>query len=108
MPVELLVKAYSPTKKYPPLAVARCPEQVSRVFAALRDTLAALCACMDDDEEEEAITGMGALTTRLEHLEKRTCSRSLRNAARSRPMTWPAPSSLIRKSPSPPGRLWRA
>lgn len=71
---ELLVKAYSPTKKYPSLAVARCPEAMSQVFAALRDTLAALCACMDDDEEEEAITGMGALTTRLEHLEKRTCS----------------------------------
>ncbi|WP_186782520.1 hypothetical protein [Streptomyces sp. CBG9] len=41
---DTLGRAYEPTKKNPGLAVARCPQQMTRAFSSLRAALDAVCA----------------------------------------------------------------
>ncbi|MEU3907932.1 hypothetical protein AB0F20_29680 [Streptomyces goshikiensis] len=67
-----LGKAYAPTKKYPGLAVARCPQQMRAALGGLRAALEAVCA-----EAAEADAGVAedyAVThALLSDLEERVC-----------------------------------
>ncbi|MBF4138208.1 hypothetical protein [Streptomyces albidoflavus] len=65
---ETLGRAYKPTKKYPGLAVARCPRQMKLVFSSLRAALDAVCTDLSthDPEVTEDHTSTRRLLTELE------------------------------------------
>ncbi|MFE9250736.1 hypothetical protein [Streptomyces sp. NPDC007088] len=69
-----LGRVYQPTKKYPSLAVARCPGHMKVAFSGLRAALDAVCADLtsDDPEVAQEYTSAQALLTRLEDRACRT------------------------------------
>ncbi|MGW3491916.1 hypothetical protein [Streptomyces sp. NPDC001054] len=74
-----LGKAYSPTKKNPSLALARCPSHVKAALSGLRAALDALCADLathaPEAAEDPEITEEHAATRKLlVELEERVCA----------------------------------
>ncbi|MGZ2361492.1 hypothetical protein LRE75_33240 [Streptomyces sp. 372A] len=67
-----LDKAYTPTKKHPGLAMARCPEHVAAALSSLRSALHAVAAELSKEDEGVAEEFAPTLTL-LEVLEKRVC-----------------------------------
>ncbi|MYS36377.1 hypothetical protein K388_07175 [Streptomyces sp. KhCrAH-43] len=70
--VTALSKAYTPTKKYPALAKARCPERMSVALSSLRAAVKGLCAEAAEIDEEVA-ESYGAAQDLLTQLERRVC-----------------------------------
>ncbi|MEV0472531.1 hypothetical protein [Streptomyces prunicolor] len=68
----VLGKAYTPTRKYPGLARARCPQQVGTALASLRTALELVCADLAGDDEEAAAEFTPALEF-LSELADRVC-----------------------------------
>ncbi|MGW9436773.1 hypothetical protein [Streptomyces sp. NPDC055607] len=65
-----LAKAYTPTKKNPGLAVARCPEQMQVVLTSLRAAVEAVCADLAD---AETTAEYAPTLTFLDELKDRVC-----------------------------------
>jgi hypothetical protein len=65
-----LGKAYAPTKKYPTLATARCPQQMVEVLTSLRAAVSALRAESASDRDPSELDG---LVGDLQNLESRIC-----------------------------------
>ncbi|MFD3889983.1 hypothetical protein [Streptomyces microflavus] len=68
-----LGKAYAPTRKYPALARARCPQQLSTALVSLRAALEAMCADLAHDQDVEAVTEYTPTLTFLSELKERVC-----------------------------------
>uniref|UniRef100_UPI003F49486E hypothetical protein n=1 Tax=Streptomyces sp. CA-136453 TaxID=3240050 RepID=UPI003F49486E len=67
-----LGRTYTPTKKHPGLAVARCPKQMKVALCSLRAAFEAVAADIGDDDPEVA-EDYAATQTFLIALEKRVC-----------------------------------
>ncbi|MFD4320503.1 hypothetical protein [Streptomyces sp. NPDC058548] len=67
-----LGRAYTPTKKHPGLAVARCPKQMKVALSSLRTALKAVCADFATHDEGVAEEYASAQTF-LTELEERVC-----------------------------------
>ncbi|MGA5643302.1 hypothetical protein ACPCTN_31750 [Streptomyces cinereoruber] len=65
-----LGKAYTPTKKHPGLAVARCPEQMQVALTSLRAAMEAVCA---DVADAETTAEYAPALTFLDELKDRVC-----------------------------------
>ncbi|MFJ4700591.1 hypothetical protein ACIP5N_21565 [Streptomyces sp. NPDC088768] len=68
-----LGKAYTPTKKHPSLAVARCPNHVKAALSSLRAALDAVCADLAADDPE-IVEDHAADRTLLTELMERVCT----------------------------------
>ncbi|MFJ4342968.1 hypothetical protein [Streptomyces sp. NPDC088915] len=65
-----LGKAFTPTKKHPGLAAARCPEQMQVVLTSLRAAVESVCAVLGD---EETTAEYAPTLTFLDELKDRVC-----------------------------------
>ncbi|MDO0917271.1 hypothetical protein QQM39_42645 [Streptomyces sp. DT2A-34] len=68
-----LGKAYTPTRKHPGLARARCPQQMRTALTSLRAALESVCADLAADQDVEAVTEYAPTLTFLSELEDRVC-----------------------------------
>lgn len=66
-----LGKAYTPTRKHPALARARCPRQMGTALISLRAALESVCADLADVQDVEAVTEYTPTLTFLSELEAR-------------------------------------
>lgn len=68
-----LGKAYTPTRKHPSLARARCPQQMRTVLASLRSALESVCADLAADQDVEAVDEYTPTLKFLSELKDRVC-----------------------------------
>ncbi|QKZ20313.1 hypothetical protein [Streptomyces chartreusis] len=68
-----LGKAYTPTRKHPALARARCPQQLGTALISLKAALESVCAELAEDQDVEAVTEYTPTLTFLGELEARVC-----------------------------------
>ncbi|MEF3119501.1 hypothetical protein [Streptomyces chrestomyceticus] len=69
----ILGQAYTPTRKHPGLARARCPQQMRTALASLRAAVDLLCADLAAGHDEEAATEYAGTLEFLSDLEDRVC-----------------------------------
>ncbi|MEU1824207.1 hypothetical protein ABZ502_17490 [Streptomyces abikoensis] len=68
-----LGKAYTPTRKHPALARARCPQQMATVLSSLRAALESVCADLAADMDVEAVDEYAPTLQFLSDLEDHVC-----------------------------------
>ncbi|WP_424892377.1 hypothetical protein [Streptomyces sp. XH2] len=68
-----LGKAYTPTRKHPALARARCPQQMATVLSSLRAALDWVCADLAANQDVEAVDQYVPTLTFLSDLEDHVC-----------------------------------
>ncbi|GHH26064.1 hypothetical protein [Streptomyces rubradiris] len=68
-----LGKAYTPTRKHPALARARCPQHLGTALTSLRAALESVCADLADDQDVEAVTEYASTLAYLTELKDRVC-----------------------------------
>ncbi|MFF8387855.1 hypothetical protein ACF053_30020 [Streptomyces kanasensis] len=68
-----LGKAYTPTRKHPALARARCPQHLGTALTSLRAALESVCADLADDQDVEAVTEYTPNLAFLSDLKDRVC-----------------------------------
>ncbi|WP_406220832.1 hypothetical protein [Streptomyces decoyicus] len=68
-----LGKTYTPTRKHPALARARCPQQLGAALISLRAALESVCADLAADQDVEAVAEYALTLTFLSDLEDRVC-----------------------------------
>ncbi len=69
----ILGKAYTPTRKHPVLARARCPQHLGAALISLRAALESVCAVLVVGQDVEAVTEYTPTLEFLSELEERVC-----------------------------------
>jgi hypothetical protein len=68
-----LGKAYTPTRKHPALARARCPQQMETALTSLRAAMELVCADLAVDKDVEAVEEYTPTMKFLSELQDRVC-----------------------------------